>query len=1016
MNKNLTGGLVITYGSTLPNNPYDGTLFYKSTGNDAGLYVFSFNQDANLSAIGDQVVQGWNTLFSIGTYLNKAGDVMTGPLYISTINSGTTYGSGETSITLNNTVSSPGARSGGISWTYGSSTNISAQIDTLIGTSNSKGTIVLSTRGGTGTLAERLRVDESGLYTGSNVYWHAGNDGTGSGLDADLLDGLDSTYFRNATNINTGTLAEARLPFQPVQQGGGTGQGTNKIYIGWNNTQLCLQIDSTNYSTTWPINIAGNATTASSAVAATDATRAVNARALFQNGNPAAANMTFNNAVGGNISSPPTYVWGTNDVQNISLWTPGSFAVHPNNLFKVFTQGGATPGPLTFTGNGVGVFEGFDAYLNTDLPSYSSGYWTGLTIGYASRMGQIAMCWNAEEGKPSGLAFRVNDDTGTPSAWGQWSTIYNEMNLTNISQLTNNVGYITNSVTGNLNVNGYISPYDTSRTYPAGISTELNSQLINFGINDDPGNRFGTYVQAAQGGWIKFDARVGQTLFTIYGRSAGSTTVAPVFTINSAGAANFASSISSSGNLLPGATNTYNIGSTSLRWANVISTIFSATNGASTGGIVLQAGNGANTGYVEFWSPQGNSQGFIGFSTSNATNQLGTITYYAANHAFNGGISVGTVTTTGNIAAPNYSIGSSTTSSAGSFGILNGNGPSIAMYGSAVGNQMIFYRGSSIESMRIDASGYIGIGIGSPQTKLHIYGTSEGVRLQFDNSYISFYNTAGTRRGYLQFGEVATVLNSESAIPLQFFTNSTERMRIDASGHMLPALVNTYNIGAFVTRWGTIYSNTFNAGAGSGAGYAQLLGGNGSNSGYLEFWSPGGNRQGYIGYSGTNNATDTGIIQYIAGQHTFTGTINASAITLTGAISASTFAGGSVNLGNSGALLINSEISRFESSEQTIPGTSSFTINVGHGGSRKPDIINAILRCKIAEHGWSVGDEVQAITINGVGNTASFGTASSAGIRYVTGVGAIAVPHFTSATVNSVTPANWKVVIYCHWL
>lgn len=37
-------------------------------------------------------------------------------------------------------------------------------------------------------------------------------DGTGSGLDADLLDGQDGSYYRNASNINAGTLAKERLP------------------------------------------------------------------------------------------------------------------------------------------------------------------------------------------------------------------------------------------------------------------------------------------------------------------------------------------------------------------------------------------------------------------------------------------------------------------------------------------------------------------------------------------------------------------------------------------------------------------------------------------------------------------------------------------------------------------------------------------------------------------------------------------------------------------------------------
>ncbi|RLT36632.1 MAG: hypothetical protein DWI57_14560 [Chloroflexi bacterium] len=36
-------------------------------------------------------------------------------------------------------------------------------------------------------------------------------DGTGSTLDADLLDGQDSAFYRNATNVNAGTLADARV-------------------------------------------------------------------------------------------------------------------------------------------------------------------------------------------------------------------------------------------------------------------------------------------------------------------------------------------------------------------------------------------------------------------------------------------------------------------------------------------------------------------------------------------------------------------------------------------------------------------------------------------------------------------------------------------------------------------------------------------------------------------------------------------------------------------------------------
>jgi hypothetical protein len=61
-------------------------------------------------------------------------------------------------------------------------------------------------------------------------------------------------YKRNEADsgwVNLGTVDEtantftpSSLTFTPVQQGGGTGQNTNKIYLGWSGTNLKVQIDS----------------------------------------------------------------------------------------------------------------------------------------------------------------------------------------------------------------------------------------------------------------------------------------------------------------------------------------------------------------------------------------------------------------------------------------------------------------------------------------------------------------------------------------------------------------------------------------------------------------------------------------------------------------------------------------------------------------------------------------------------------------------------------------------------
>ena len=50
----------------------------------------------------------------------------------------------------------------------------------------------------------------TGTINGQAI-WNAGNDGAGSGLDADLLDGQQGSYYLSASNLNAGTVPVARL-------------------------------------------------------------------------------------------------------------------------------------------------------------------------------------------------------------------------------------------------------------------------------------------------------------------------------------------------------------------------------------------------------------------------------------------------------------------------------------------------------------------------------------------------------------------------------------------------------------------------------------------------------------------------------------------------------------------------------------------------------------------------------------------------------------------------------------
>jgi len=73
------------------------------------------------------------------------------------------------------------------------------------------------------------------LNIAGSLAWNAGNDGSGSGLDADLLDGQHGSYYADIIG---------RLGFTPIQQGTGVGQSWNTIKIGWSGSRVKVTVDT----------------------------------------------------------------------------------------------------------------------------------------------------------------------------------------------------------------------------------------------------------------------------------------------------------------------------------------------------------------------------------------------------------------------------------------------------------------------------------------------------------------------------------------------------------------------------------------------------------------------------------------------------------------------------------------------------------------------------------------------------------------------------------------------------
>ena len=172
------------------------------------------------------------------------------------------------------------------------------------------------------------------------------------------------------------------------------------------------------------------------------------------------------------------------------------------------------------------------------------------------------------------------------------------------------------------------------------------------------------------------------------------------------------------------------------------------------------------------------------------------------------GLTAGNVTTNANLTGPITSVGNTT-----SIASQTGTGTTFAMSASptftgTVGAVDITTTGNTIlgnastDTLNVgngglvkDASGNVGIGTASPVAKLDIRDTTAVMQLKSNTGTNAVYATINNTGGDFYIGRdnsaggtfgtaaaYASVLYSSGAYPMVFFTNATERMRIDSTG------------------------------------------------------------------------------------------------------------------------------------------------------------------------------------------------------------------------------------------
>jgi len=108
------------------------------------------------------------------------------------------------------------------------------------------------------------------------------------------------------------------------------------------------------------------------------------------------------------------------------------------------------------------------------------------------------------------------------------------------------------------------------------------------------------------------------------------------------------------------------------------------------------------------------------------------------------------------------------------------------------------------------------------------------------------------------------------------------------------------------------------------------------------------------------------------------------------------------------------DLFRFKSTAQTI--TAAALIQLAHGLGIKPTSISGYIKATTAEHGYSIGDEVEVNLMNNSDATTSrcngiYTDATNINIRLSDETSTFIIGHKTTGVINAITNSSWELYI-----